>query len=357
MHRRAATILLGSHCLERMQLASNEKIRRGAINFSCICLAYNLHPGRPLLLFFPQRAVTTMNLKFLETFIWIARLKSFRLTAEKLFTTQASVSSRVAALEQELGERLFVRDSKGVELTPQGLRVLEYAEHMLDTLHKLKTAIKDPHQTRGRLRIGAMDTVIHTWLSPLVTRLTQRYPELEVEITADTARNLSEQLEKGYQDVILQTDMTRLDSVRNLLLDRYPVQWVVATGSPFDHPYASLAEVARERIVTFSRNSRPHQDLLNMLHRAEVLATRVNCVNSASAITRLVRDGFGIGALPPLLVRSELAADVFRLVEGIPQPAPMDIVASWRTGSGMQLIEEVVAMARDIALTYSQSSP
>ena len=39
-----------------------------------------------------------MNLKFLETFVWVARLKSFRLTADKLFTTQASISSRIAVL-------------------------------------------------------------------------------------------------------------------------------------------------------------------------------------------------------------------------------------------------------------------
>lgn len=66
-----------------------------------------------------------VNIKFLETFVWVARLKSFRLTAEKLFTTQASISSRIAALEDEMGVRLFVRDSKGVSLTSEGQRVLE----------------------------------------------------------------------------------------------------------------------------------------------------------------------------------------------------------------------------------------
>ncbi|WP_397447989.1 LysR family transcriptional regulator [Pseudomonas sp. NA-150] len=294
-----------------------------------------------------------MNIKFLETFVWIARLKSFRLTAEKLFTTQASISSRVAALEDELGARLFVRDSKGVALTPEGQRVLEYAEHMIDTLQNLKSAIKDPRQTRGRIRIGAMDTVIHTWLSALVTRLTASYPQLEIEINADTARNLSDQLEKGYQDIVFQTDMTRLDTVRNLLLDRYPIQWVVARGSVFDRKYESLNELAQERIVTFSRNSRPHQDLLNMLHSADVLATRINCVNSASAITRLVRDGFGIGAMPPTLVRSEIANGTLTILQGVPNPPPMDIVASWRTGSGIELVEEVIAMAQEVTQTYS----
>ena len=74
-----------------------------------------------------------MNLKFLETFVWVARLKSFRLTAEKLFSTQASISSRIAVLEDELGVKLFVRDSRGVTLTPEGDKVLAYAERMMDT--------------------------------------------------------------------------------------------------------------------------------------------------------------------------------------------------------------------------------
>lgn len=293
-----------------------------------------------------------MNLKFLETFVWVARLKSFRLTAEKLFSTQASISSRIAALEDELGTRLFVRDSKGVSLTPSGQRVLEYAESLMDTMQSLKAAIIDPRQVRGRIRIGAMDTVIHTWLSPLVTRLMKCYPALEIELTADTAKNLCEQLEKGYQDVIFQTDMVRLDSVRNQLLAQYPVHWVVPTGSAYDRPYSSLQELSLERIVTFSRNSRPHQDILNMLHSASVQTPRVSCVNSAAAITRLVRDGFGIGALPGALVRGELAQGQLTLLNDVTPPPIMDIVASWRSGSGMELVEEVIALTRDVVSDY-----
>ncbi|MDU5679563.1 MAG: LysR family transcriptional regulator, partial [Pseudomonas aeruginosa] len=132
-----------------------------------------------------------MNLKFLETFVWVARLKSFRLTAEKLFSTQASISSRIAVLEDELGVKLFVRDSRGVTLTPEGDKVLAYAERMMDTMHALKQSLDTGASTQGRIRIGAMDTVIHTWLSPLVARVTETFPAVEIELMADTARNLS----------------------------------------------------------------------------------------------------------------------------------------------------------------------
>lgn len=298
-----------------------------------------------------------MNLKFLETFVWVARLKSFRLTAEKLFSTQASISSRIAALEDEMGVRLFVRDSKGVSLTSEGVRVLEYAEHIMETMQSMKAAIKDPRQIRGRIRIGAMDTVIHTWLSPLVTRLMKCYPNLEIELTADTAANLCSQLEKGYQDIIFQTDVLRFDTVRNAVLTRYPMHWVVPTGSGYDRSYSCLDDLSQERIVTFSRNSRPHQDILNMLHNANIVSPRINCVNSASAITRLVRDGFGIGALPAALVRGELAQGVLTLVEGMPLPAVMDIVASWRTGAGMELVEDIVSLTREVVAEFDVELP
>jgi DNA-binding transcriptional LysR family regulator len=295
-----------------------------------------------------------MNLRFLETFVWVARLKSFRLTAEKLFSTQASISSRIAALEDELGVRLFLRDSKGVSLTPEGQKVLEYAERMIDTMQALKQSISDTGKVQGRIRVGAMDTVIHTWLSPFVTRIMERYPAVEIELTADTARNLCDQLHKGYLDIILQTEMVHGDSVRNLELANFPVQWIVPTGSLYHRGYASMDELAKERIITFSKNSRPHQDILNLLHAGNVSAPRISCVNSVAAMTRLVRDGFGIGALPAALVSEELKQGVLTILDDVPQPSPLGMVATWRTGAGLELSEDIVALACEVLCEYAE---
>ena len=207
-----------------------------------------------------------MNLRFLETFVWVARLKSFRLTAEKLFSTQASISSRIAALEDELGTRLFLRDSKGVSLTPEGQKVLEYAERMIDTMQALKQSISDTGSIQGRIRIGAMDTVIHTWLSPFVTRVMERYPAVEIELTADTARNLNEQLLKGYLDIVFQTDMVNGDSVRNLQLAVFPVRWIVPTGS-LSHRRSASPPGHSQPAARRQRQCAAHQ--LRQLHRGD----------------------------------------------------------------------------------------
>ena len=292
-----------------------------------------------------------MNLKFLETFVWVARLKSFRLTADKLFTTQASISSRIAVLEGELGVKLFLRDSRGVSLTPEGLKVLDYAEQMLDTMAALKQSIETRSSKVGRVRIGVMDTVIHTWLSPLVAQMTDLYPRVEIELVADTALNLCDQLQKGFLDLVLQTDLIRHESVRSLELASHPLGWIVASISIYNRDYADLAELAQERIITYSKNSRPHQDIVALMQANGVMAPRLNCVNSVSAITRLLRDGFGIGALPPVLVTEELARGELIVLDIEQRPANLPVVVSWRVG--VEWVEEIVTLCQQVLAGYA----
>jgi DNA-binding transcriptional LysR family regulator len=293
-----------------------------------------------------------MNLKFLETFVWVARLKSFRLTADKLFTTQASISSRIAVLEGELGVKLFLRDSRGVSLTPEGLKVLDYAEQMMDTMQALKQSIETRSSKVGRIRIGVMDTVIHTWLSPLVARMMDSYPQVEIELVADTSLNLCDQLQKGFLDLVLQTDLLRQESIRSLELASHPMGWIVASNSIYNREYANLAELARERIITYSKNSLPHQEVLSLMQANGVSAPRLNCVNSVSAITRLLRDGFGIGALPPVLVSEELARGELTLLAIDQRPPNLQVVVSWRVG--VDLVEEVVVLCQQVLERYAQ---
>ncbi|HHS7812344.1 LysR family transcriptional regulator [Pseudomonas putida] len=293
-----------------------------------------------------------MNLKFLETFVWVARLKSFRLTADKLFTTQASISSRIAVLEGELGVKLFLRDSRGVSLTPEGLKVLDYAEQVLDTMSALKQSIETRSSKVGRVRIGVMDTVIHTWLSPLVAQMTERYPRVEIELVADTSLNLCDQLQKGFLDIVLQTDLVRHESVRSLELASHPLGWIVASNSIYNREYADLGELAQERIITYSKNSRPHQDLLALMQAKGVLAPRLNCVNSVSAITRLLGDGFGIGVLPPVLVAEELARGELTLLDIDQRPPNLQVVVSWRVG--VEWVEEMVTLCQQVLAGYAR---
>lgn len=298
-----------------------------------------------------------MQVRVLETFLWVARLKSFRLAAERLFLTQATVSHRIAVLEEELGVRLFVRDSRGVLLTPDGERVTEHAERLVSQSHALHQAVGASREGKGKIRIGVIDSVVYTWLTELVAAISERFPHLELELTADSARRLAHQLQKGYLDIVFQTEQLRLEAVDNLELAHYPIGWIVATHSALNRHYGSLTELASERLITFAAHSRPHQDILTLLHLNGIMTPKVNCVNSFAAMGRLIEDGFGIGAIPPVLVREQLAEGKLTLlrVGGAEALSSLSLVASWRQGSGLEFCREIVAMASQIVQQFGQT--
>jgi DNA-binding transcriptional LysR family regulator len=90
-----------------------------------------------------------MNVRFLETFVWLAKLRNFRLTAERLHATQAAISSRISALEQEFGVRLFDRGPRDVKLTQEGTKALAFAEQILKLTNDMLASVSDRSHVSG----------------------------------------------------------------------------------------------------------------------------------------------------------------------------------------------------------------
>lgn len=298
-----------------------------------------------------------MNLKFIETFIWVAKLHSFSLAADKQHSTQAAISNRISALEQELGTKLFTREAKGVMLTRTGERVLQHAEQVSEAIARLSASLHDDKMASGTIRIGAMDSAIHSWFVDFVSDAAYHYPNLNIEITCETALVLNEQLRRGMLDMVIQTDMLRDETIRSIELLQLPIGWLVASDSPIathfheDTSAAAFERLGRERLITFSRHSRPHQDLLRLMQSHDISNAKVSCVNSVTAILKMTQAGFGVGAIPPALASGPLRAGALRLLDGLDSPPPMPFVVAWR--SGTDWAERLVEIAEDTAHRYA----
>ena len=131
-----------------------------------------------------------MNLKQLEAFLWVARLGSFSKTAERLFTTQPAISSRIANLEDELRTVLFDREGGAVRITAAGHVLLPLAEDALGAVQTMRERAGMPAEVSGLLRLGVSETIVQTWLYDLLAELRVTYPALDVEISVDVTANL-----------------------------------------------------------------------------------------------------------------------------------------------------------------------
>src|SRR3954462_14697185 len=107
-----------------------------------------------------------MNLRFVEAFYWVASLKSVTRAAEKLYLTQSAMSARIAALEEELGVLLLDRRDKQFRLTVAGMRFFNHAQRLLTLQREIKGEMGSAGgaQRAVSLRIGAIESVLHSWL-------------------------------------------------------------------------------------------------------------------------------------------------------------------------------------------------
>ncbi|KVH03648.1 MULTISPECIES: LysR family transcriptional regulator [Burkholderia] len=287
-----------------------------------------------------------MNIRFLETFVWLAKLENFRLTAEKLHTTQAAVSSRIASLEEAFDVRLFDRNTRSATLTPAGRRMLAYAERIVRLDGEMRRDI-DAASDAGLIRIGVIESIVHSWFPALMAQLRERYPRLDVEITSDTTLHLTRLLSTDGVDLILQTDPVPGPDFTNLPLCEFPVRWAASPrlglgGQPLD-----VARLAGFPIISFSRHSGPHATIERLFAAVERPAS-INCITSVAAMIRLVADGFGVAALPPAIIGRELHEGTLELLDVEPEFPALPLVATYRS-QGLPVAARIAELASEVA--------
>ena len=120
-----------------------------------------------------------------ETFLTVARHRSFRRAAAALGVTPSAMSQAVRALEGRVGAALFIRTTRSVGLTEAGKRFLERARPAFDELVAASEAARDLGQRpAGLLRLAVPRAVVPLILEPVIASFSQAYPEIELEIAA-----------------------------------------------------------------------------------------------------------------------------------------------------------------------------
>src|SRR5579862_697390 len=124
-------------------------------------------------------------LEGVETFLAVAKQRSFRGAAAALGVTPSAVSQAVRSLEARVGATLFARTTRSVGLTEAGQRFLERAAPAFDELVAASEAARDLGQRpTGLLRLAVPRAVVPLILEPVIASFCQAYPEIELEIAA-----------------------------------------------------------------------------------------------------------------------------------------------------------------------------
>lgn len=299
-----------------------------------------------------------MNVRFLEAFVWVAKLGSFKAAADKMHTTQAGISSRIATLEQQFGVKLFDREHRGVLLTSHGTELMPYAERMIEMQERMTAAMGKPEAFTGMLRIGVIETVAHTWLPDLLSRFAERYPNATLELDSDITPRLRDNLLRGVLDCAILSEEITPGFIDNHRMANFAMRWVASPALtarlPARRPL-SFVDIAEQPIISFHRESGVYRNIAQGASGCANL--RVSYFSSLGAMVDLARAGFGTALLPLAVIQRDLQHGRLVLLDVNPLPIPLPLVASVRLEPVSVLAEALVRMAQAACDQFVANSP
>jgi LysR family transcriptional regulator for metE and metH len=229
--------------------------------------------------------------------------------------TQSALSRQLAALEEGLGARLFVRAGRRMLLTPAGERLLASAGGVLETLRRAEDEIRRLSSNgAGLLRLATECYTCYHWLPSLLGEFSARHPRVELRILAEATRQPLPALLEGRIDLAIMS--TPLDDRRLRQAPLFKDELVAVL--PPRHRLASRAflkaeDFAAERLILYVP---PEESTLiqEVLRPAGVQPAAITQIQLTEAIVEMVAAGLGVSLLARWAIAPQLEAGTLRAV-------------------------------------------
>lgn len=176
-------------------------------------------PGPPALLDTAQ----------LRTFLAVAEALSFTAAAQRLGTSQSTVSLHVRKLEEAVGRMLLERDTHSVTLTADGTAMVGFARDILDSNERAVDYFAGP-ALRGRVRLGVSEDFAHSRLPDILRGFRATHPFVELELTVGLSGVLHRALAARRLDLVLAKRKT--GETHGTLVSRDAMAWIAAPDVP-----------------------------------------------------------------------------------------------------------------------------
>ena len=294
-----------------------------------------------------------IDLKQLETFIWVADLGSFRKAAVRLNTTQPNISTRISRLETTLNTILMERDAGSVRLTASGRDLLTYARDVVLRAEDLMAAAKQPGLFDGVLKLGVTEIIVHTWLRTYLNFLNQRFPNLAVELIVDFSLNLEQQLIERSLDLTFQSEPFSHRITGSDELGVFPYVWVASPDIGL-HPSedVTIDQLTEYAILTHATNTQPWSQVTE--HFSQYSKHRVKLVpcNNLYACVDMIVDSMGISAMPKAMVARSIAAGELVEINYQWVPDSLAFFARYDVHRTSHVIEAATQIAQQVAAQF-----
>lgn len=241
-----------------------------------------------------------MTLKQLKAFLVLARTLNYANAANELCLSQSALSLSIKTLEEELGGKLFKRNTRRVAITTEGQSLIPYAKKLLANWEDMEKDVKQRFKlNRGTLNIASMPFATHAVLPAVMHDFSQLHPNISFSIHDITNEKIIEKVQEGIFEIgicfepkpndqlifqpLFNEDFLALLPKHHVLAKQKSVTWLELCSCPF----VTLQNPSIIRHVI-----EEHCAALQV-----VLDLKVEC-HQISSLSHFVAYGMGVSAIP-----------------------------------------------------------
>ncbi|NIM71042.1 MAG: LysR family transcriptional regulator [Xanthomonadales bacterium] len=246
-------------------------------------------------------------LKQLRAFCAVARNGKMSAAADELYLSQSAISLQVKALEQELETVLFERRGPHIQLTPEGRRLLEMAQPLVEGMDSLNQRFRtevtgDPGS--GEVVIAAGESTIIYILPELVARFRERYPKIHVQLRNVTGRDGLAMIRDDQVDFAVGSMLDVPADIRYTALYSFDPALILPLGHELaDKPDIQLEDIAPFGLILPPRRLTTWRMVDRVFQQQRIPYNVVLEVGGWEVIKRYVELGFGISIVTSICLR------------------------------------------------------
>lgn len=279
-----------------------------------------------------------MELRQLEYFQAVCRLKNITRAAEQMYVTQPTITVAIRRLEKEVGVILFDRSQRNFALTTEGQVFLQRVD---TTLQGLKDAIVEMRDyvnlRKGTIKLGLPPMVGTFFLPTIFVDFQKQYPAVEIITVEAGSLSIRELLKNGELDVGIVVITEAEPQLETLPLAKGEIHVCLSNEHPLSRSsIISFAQLRDEAFVLIPDGTYVRRTITTEFKRHQITPRIILSSGQVETLLRLVRKGVGLSFLIDFIARQYPDIVVLPLSE----PLPIEIGLAWKKDKYLSLASQ-----------------
>ncbi len=295
-----------------------------------------------------------MEIRQLEMLLTVVEKKGYVNAGQHLHLSHSAIHRQIRLIEEEIGEKVFVRSGRTMRLTETGKLLVDLAVRVKHEVHAALRQIKDMDQlVSGRLRIGTGTTTLLFFLPPVLEAFRRKYPGLEMQIITGGADSVIQEIQAGNLDLGLVSEPREgWNKERGLHYERlYGEEFILAVSRKHrlakrkQIPWSELRDVP---LISFPKTTRVRHLIDAHFEKGRVVPKIAMELENEEAIEKMIEISLGAGFIAK---RRILKSKLHSLQVG-DNPIVLQIAAVRSDSYTPRSIIEFMALCRDRATLH-----